>query len=133
MIDLAGVPVRAADRRPEHPLVVVGGHAAFNPEPLADFVDLFVIGEGEEVVGEITERRAGVDGLRSDRGSRERVLRELAAIPGVYVPSMYEATYDGARPRRGRRRGTPTSRRRSTSARSPIWPTGRTPSASSCR
>ncbi|MGH9123541.1 MAG: TIGR03960 family B12-binding radical SAM protein, partial [Acidimicrobiales bacterium] len=54
-IDLAGVPVRAADRDATHPLVVAGGHCTFNPEPLADFVDLFAIGDGEEVVAEITE------------------------------------------------------------------------------
>jgi radical SAM family uncharacterized protein len=92
-LDLAGVPVRADDRRPEHPLVVVGGHCAFNPEPMADFVDAFVIGDGEEAVGEITE----VVGAwkRSGRTAREGVLRELATIPGVYVPSMYEVDYDG--------------------------------------
>src|SRR5690606_31814147 len=93
MIDLAGVPVHTADRLPEHPLVVVGGHSAFNPEPLADFVDAVVLGEGEEVVGEITDvirewRRAG-------RHDREAVLRTLAKVPGVYVPSMYEVHYDG--------------------------------------
>jgi radical SAM family uncharacterized protein len=92
-LDLAGVPVRAEDRRPDHPLVVAGGHCAFNPEPMADFVDAFVIGDGEEVVGEITDvigawKLAG-------RPTREGVLRELAAIPGVYVPSMYEVDYDG--------------------------------------
>ena len=54
-IDLAGVPVRAEQRRPEHPLVVAGGHSAYNPEPMADFVDAFVIGDGEEPVGEMTE------------------------------------------------------------------------------
>jgi radical SAM superfamily enzyme YgiQ (UPF0313 family) len=54
-VDLAGVPVRSAERMPEHPLVVAGGHCTFNPEPLADFVDLFVIGDGEEVIAEITE------------------------------------------------------------------------------
>jgi radical SAM family uncharacterized protein len=92
-LDLAGVPVRAEQRRPEHPLVIVGGHCAFNPEPMADFVDAFVIGDGEEVVGEITE----VVGAwkRSGRTSREGVLRELATIPGVYVPSMYDVEYDG--------------------------------------
>src|SRR5450432_1578654 len=92
-LDLAGVPVRADQRRPEHPLVVVGGHCAFNPEPMADFVDAFVIGDGEEAVGEITE----VVGAwkRSGRTAREGVLRELATIPGVYVPSMYEVDYDG--------------------------------------
>ena len=92
-LDLAGVPVRAEHRRPEHPLVIVGGHCAFNPEPMADFVDAFVIGDGEEAVGEITE----VVGAwkRSGRTAREGVLRELATIPGVYVPSMYEVEYDG--------------------------------------
>jgi radical SAM family uncharacterized protein len=92
-LDLAGVPVRAADRGPEHPLVVAGGHCAFNPEPMADFVDLFVIGDGEEVVGEITE----VVGAwkRGGRRSREAVLHELATIEGVYVPSMYDVEYHG--------------------------------------
>ena len=74
--------------------MVVGGHCAFNPEPMADFVDAFVIGDGEEAVGEITEvvgawKRAG------PAPAREGVLRELATIPGVYVPSMYEVDYDG--------------------------------------
>ncbi len=55
MIDLAGVPVRGTERDASHPLVVAGGHCAFNPEPLADFVDAFVLGDGEEVVGELTE------------------------------------------------------------------------------
>jgi radical SAM family uncharacterized protein len=92
-LDLAGVPVRGEDRRPEHPVVVAGGHCAFNPEPMADFVDAFVIGDGEEVVGEITE----VVGAwkRGGRADRDAVLRELATIPGVYVPSMYEVDYDG--------------------------------------
>jgi radical SAM family uncharacterized protein len=94
MIHLAGMPVRAEHRRPEHPLVVVGGHAAFNPEPLADFVDLVVLGEGEEVVGEITEVVGAW--LRGGRADRDAVLRDLAQIEGVYVPSMYDVTYDGA-------------------------------------
>ncbi len=96
-IDLAGVPVRAADRGPEHPLVAAGGHCAFNPEPLADFVDLFVLGDGEEVVGEITEAVATWKAEGRTPGSRERLLRHLAAVPGVYVPSMYEVAYDGER------------------------------------
>src|SRR5205085_1227965 len=94
-IDLAGVPVRAADRSPEHPLVVAGGHCAFNPEPLADFVDLFVMGDGEEAVGEITDVvREWKTGGRTP-GSRQAVLRALASVPGVYVPSMYDVAYDG--------------------------------------
>ena len=94
-IDLAGVPVRSEDRRPEHPLVGAGGHATFNPEPLADYVDFFVIGEGEEVVGEITD--VVRDWMASGRteGSREQVLRRLASVPGVYVPAMYAVTYEG--------------------------------------
>jgi radical SAM family uncharacterized protein len=89
-IDLAGVPLRAADRTTADPLVIAGGHCTFNPEPLADFVDAFVIGDGEEVVGEVT---AALDGWRSR--DRLSVLRSLAHIPGVYVPSLYDVHYDG--------------------------------------
>ena len=96
-VDLAGVPVRSAERTPEHPLVVAGGHCTFNPEPLADFVDLFVIGDGEEVIAEITEIVAEWKRGGRTPGSRERVLRTLAAVPGVYVPSMYDVEYDGQR------------------------------------
>jgi radical SAM family uncharacterized protein len=98
MVDLAGVPIHQADRRPSDPFVVVGGHAAFNPEPLADFVDAVVLGEGEEVVGEMNEVLARwVAGDRSSADERAAVLRELARIPGVYVPSLYEARYEGGR------------------------------------
>ncbi|HEY7105885.1 MAG TPA: TIGR03960 family B12-binding radical SAM protein [Acidimicrobiia bacterium] len=93
-LDLAQVPVRSEQRRPDDPIVVAGGHCAFNPEPMADFVDAFVIGDGEEAVGEVTE----VVGAwkRGGRASREAVLRELATIPGVYVPAMYDVAYEGA-------------------------------------
>ena len=97
MLDLAGIPVRAERRRPEDPLVVVGGHAAFNPEPLADFIDLAVLGEGEEVVGEITEIVREWKTSGRTEGSREAVLRALAHVPGVYVPSMYDVEYDRER------------------------------------
>ena len=96
-IDLAGVPVRAADRGPEHPLIAAGGHCTFNPEPLADFVDLFVIGDGEEVVSEVTEAVAAWKAGGRTAGSRQRILRDLARVPGVYVPSMYDVAYDGER------------------------------------
>src|SRR5262247_3734626 len=74
-LDLAGVPVRAEDREPGDPIVIGGGHCAFNPEPMADFFDAFVIGDGEEAIGEVTE----VVGAwkRSGRTAREGVLREL--------------------------------------------------------
>jgi radical SAM family uncharacterized protein len=94
-IDLAGVPVRAADRRPEHPLVAAGGHCTYNPEPLADFLDFVVLGDGEEVVSEITEVVAGWKASGRTEGSRQAVLRELSQVEGVYVPSMYEVDYDG--------------------------------------
>ena len=93
-LDLSGAPVRAEARRDEDPIVVAGGHATFNPEPMADFIDAFVIGDGEEVVGDMTE----VIGAwkRSGRvGGREAVLHDLSLIMGVYVPSMYEVEYDG--------------------------------------
>jgi len=92
-IDLANVAVRSANRRADDPIVIAGGHCTFNPEPLADFVDAFVIGDGEEVVGEITS----VLGAWKAAGKRDRegALRALAQVPGVYVPSLYEVTYDG--------------------------------------
>jgi radical SAM family uncharacterized protein len=93
LVDLAGVPVRNEDRAPEHPIVIAGGHCTYNPEPLAEYVDAFVLGDGEEVIGEI----ADVVGAwkRGGRASREAVLRDLATITGVYVPSMYDVDYDG--------------------------------------
>ncbi|HZA00108.1 MAG TPA: TIGR03960 family B12-binding radical SAM protein, partial [Acidimicrobiales bacterium] len=94
-VDLAGVPVRAADRRPEHPLVVAGGHCTYNPEPLADFLDFVVLGDGEEVVSEISDVLAEWKASGRTEGSRQAVLRELARIPGVYVPSLYEVDYEG--------------------------------------
>ena len=94
-IDLAGVAVRAAERAEDDPLVAAGGHCTFNPEPLADFVDLFVIGDGEEVVSEITDAvREWKAGGRTP-GSRQRLLHHLATIAGVYVPAMYDVAYDG--------------------------------------
>jgi radical SAM family uncharacterized protein len=97
MIDLAGAPVRAQDRTDTDPVVIVGGHAAFNPEPLADFIDVAVLGEGEEVVGAITEVLWRWKATARSGGSRHAMLRELATVPGVYVPSLYEVTYDGPR------------------------------------
>jgi radical SAM family uncharacterized protein len=90
MLDLAGLPVSAADRGEGHPLVIAGGGAVYNPEPVADFVDAFVVGEGEEVIADLTAaiRRAKREGL-----ARDEVLRRLAAIPGVYVPRFYRVRY----------------------------------------
>ncbi len=88
MLDLAGLPLLAAERDARHPLVLAGGHAVFNPEPVADFVDAFVIGDGEEAVVEIVR---AYEEVRS--APREAQLRALARIPGVYVPRFYDVRY----------------------------------------
>ena len=105
LIDLAGLPVHSAERGADDALVVAGGHCAFNPEPLADFVDAFVLGDGEEVVGEMTEA-IGAWRVSATPGTRDRdsLLRALAEIEGVYVPALYEPEYVdgrlvGTRPR----------------------------------
>ena len=91
MLDLAGLPLLAADRRRPLPLVIAGGSGALNPEPLADFIDAFALGDGEELVLDIVRcvRRFKDRGGRSKR----RLLRELAAIGGIYVPRFYDVRY----------------------------------------
>jgi radical SAM family uncharacterized protein len=97
-VDLAGVPVRSAERAEHHPLVLAGGHCTYNPEPLAHHLDAAVLGDGEEVVGELTDLLARWKAAtRAGRrpGSRHDLLRALARIEGVYVPSLYDAHFDG--------------------------------------
>jgi radical SAM family uncharacterized protein len=89
MLDLAGLPVRAVDRDESRPLVIAGGHATFNPEPMADFVDAFVIGDGEEAVVELVRTYQAIRGEE-----REAQLRALACVPGVYVPRLYDVHYN---------------------------------------
>jgi radical SAM family uncharacterized protein len=86
-LDLAGIPLRSAGRTGSDPLVVGGGPCAYDPEPLAEFFDAFLVGEGEEAVLEIVDahraaRRGGLD--------RAALLSALASVPGVYVPALYE-------------------------------------------
>lgn len=93
MMDLGGIPVLAADRTDEHPFVIVGGPCVFNPEPLADFIDFAIIGEGEEVMHEVMEcykawKRNG------RQGGRQGFLTEVVKIKGIYVPSFYEVSYN---------------------------------------
>ncbi|HLB13140.1 MAG TPA: TIGR03960 family B12-binding radical SAM protein [Dehalococcoidia bacterium] len=92
-LDLAGVPLLASQRGEGHPLVMAGGTCTLNPEPVADFFDLFVIGEGEEVALELLE--AYRDWKASGRGGKQDFLERAAAISGVYVPSFYSVTYRG--------------------------------------
>ena len=91
-LDLAGIPLHAGDRDESHPVVIAGGHAAFNPEPIADFVDAAVLGDGEQVVGAITE--VVRDWKAAGRpGGRDELLLRLAETGGVYVPRFYDVTY----------------------------------------
>lgn len=91
-LDLAGIPLHARDRDESHPVVVAGGHAAFNPEPVADFVDVAALGDGEEVVGDITVVVRDWKAQGRPGGRRELLLR-LSSTPGCYVPSLYDVTY----------------------------------------
>ncbi|QIZ36348.1 TIGR03960 family B12-binding radical SAM protein [Saccharopolyspora sp. ASAGF58] len=96
-LDLAGIPLHAVDRTDDDPIVLAGGHAAFNPEPIADFLDAAVLGDGEEAVLEITAaiRRWKAEG---QPGGRDELLLRLAESGGVYVPKFYDVSYrpDGA-------------------------------------
>ena len=88
LIDLAGMPVLSRDRDERYPLIIAGGHACFNPEPMADFIDAFVIGEGEEIIVEIARALGKLRGR-----PRLEQLREIAKIQGMYVPRFYDVEY----------------------------------------
>jgi radical SAM family uncharacterized protein len=96
-LDLAGIPLRAADRGDEHPLVIAGGHAAFNPEPIADFLDAAVLGDGEQAALDITDVVRGFRAAGSP-GGRGELLARLARRRLVYVPAFFDVRYgpDGA-------------------------------------
>lgn len=90
ILDLAQIPIFRKDRTITDPLIIAGGHSCFNPEPMSDFIDAFVIGEGEEVIHEVIDtialwKKSGFD--------RTALLLALAKVDGVYVPSLYEVTY----------------------------------------
>ncbi|WP_249160658.1 TIGR03960 family B12-binding radical SAM protein [Actinospica acidithermotolerans] len=91
-LDLAGIPLEAADRDMTHPVVIAGGHAAFNPEPIADFIDAAVIGDGEQAVLAITDIVRAWKG-EGRPGGRDGLLLRLAATGGVYVPRFYDVEY----------------------------------------
>ncbi|MFN8192433.1 MAG: TIGR03960 family B12-binding radical SAM protein [Nocardioidaceae bacterium] len=91
-LDLAGIPLHAVDRGEDDPVVLAGGHAAFNPEPIADFVDAAVLGDGEEIVLKISEVFREWKG-EGRPGGRDELLRRLAAGGAVYVPRFYDVTY----------------------------------------
>jgi radical SAM family uncharacterized protein len=90
LLDLAGIPIHTRDRERADPVVIAGGHAALNPEPMAEFIDAFVIGEGEDVILEIVQTLRRWKEAGHKRGW---VHRELAKIWGIYVPSLYAVHY----------------------------------------
>jgi len=90
LLDLANIPLRSEQRGQADPLVIAGGHACFNPEPMHAFIDAFVIGEGEAVIQEIID---AVQSARRRKAPRQEVLLQLAKIAGVYVPRFYDAAY----------------------------------------
>lgn len=100
-LDLAGIPLRAQDRDERHPLVIAGGPCVSNPEPTSDFFDLYLIGDGEEAIHALTDAYRGLRGR-----PRAEILSELARLPGIYAPLLYEESRDGSgrflglRPRR---------------------------------
>ena len=90
ILDLANIPLRSADRSEQYPLIIAGGHAAFNPEPMSDFIDAFAIGEGEEIIHEIIDIQKR---WKNSHGARIDLLRALAGIHGIYIPEFYSASY----------------------------------------
>ena len=91
MLDLAQIPVIAAERGEDYPIVIAGGPCAFNPEPLADFIDVFLIGDGEALLPEFVEKYIE---CKKQGMSKADFLREASKMQGVYVPSLYTAEYD---------------------------------------
>ena len=90
ILDLAKIPLRSSDRLKEHPLVIAGGQAAYNPEPMAEFIDAFVLGEGEEVILELVN---AYQSWKNAAQPKHDLLLKLSSIPGVYVPSFYDVSY----------------------------------------
>jgi radical SAM family uncharacterized protein len=91
MLDLAGIPLHSKERGEEWPVIAAGGNCSFNPEPLADIIDFFMLGDGEEVLAEVV---AVIKSCKAAKKSKSGMLRELAELEGIYVPSFYEPVYD---------------------------------------
>ncbi|MBO4573161.1 MAG: TIGR03960 family B12-binding radical SAM protein [Clostridia bacterium] len=87
MLDLGGIPLRASERGDDYPIIQAGGPCTYNPEPMADFFDLFVIGDGEDSMAEIAK-------IKLSSTSKADFLKKVTAVQGVYVPSLMEVKYD---------------------------------------
>ncbi|MEW5767226.1 MAG: TIGR03960 family B12-binding radical SAM protein [bacterium] len=88
MLELAQIPLKSSERDDSHPLVIAGGPCAANPEPLAEFIDFFCLGEGEELILDVVEVYR-----QHRRERRQKLFSRFAGVPGIYVPSLYEVTY----------------------------------------
>ncbi len=87
MLQLGNIPLKSCDRGEEHPVIIAGGPCAYNPEPLADFIDVFLIGDGEELLEQVCL-------AKKDTSSKEEFLKKISAYDGVYVPSFYDVEYN---------------------------------------
>ena len=92
MLDLAGIPLKAADRSDRDPLVLAGGPVAYNPEPIADYLDAVVLGDGEEILLEIAQL---IRQAKLERWTRQARISRLSRLKGVYIPSLYVPQYQG--------------------------------------
>lgn len=90
-LDLAGIPLMAADRTEDDPIIIAGGPSVYNPEPLAAFFDAMLIGEGEESIVEVCRLHQR---MRDEGASRAEIVAALATVPGTYVPALYEVSHD---------------------------------------
>ena len=91
MLSLAGIPPLSFERTEEHPLVIAGGNCTLNPEPMADFIDFFVIGDVEEVLPILLD---GIRDGKRNKAPRKELLKHLATIPGIYIPCLYAVEYE---------------------------------------
>ena len=91
LLDLSGIPLFSSQRDDSHPLIIAGGHATYNPEPMHAFIDAFVIGEGEEVISEIVD---AYQIWKKNRAPRSELLKALTTVEGIYVPAFYQVDYD---------------------------------------
>lgn len=91
ILDLSGIPIRSNERDTGYPLIIAGGHATYNPEPMAPFIDVFIIGEGENVMEEVIQTYQSWKKIKT---SKIILLNQLSEIPGIYVPSLYLPKYN---------------------------------------
>ncbi len=103
ILNLADIPLRSVDRDESYPLIIAGGPCCFNPEPLADFIDLFVLGDGEEIIGEIIDTYKNqkvqncnneIQNTKYEIRNKTDLLKKMSKLEGIYVPSFYEVKYN---------------------------------------